>query len=72
MNSKRRIAMLGACMALLTAATTNGTRFAFVDANAALGHYLELYADNPGLRAFYEMVRSAAVAWDGRDPVRML
>jgi hypothetical protein len=56
----------------MTAATTNGTRFAFVDANASLGHYLELYADAPGLRAFYAMVRKAASDWNGRDAVRSL
>ena len=66
-----RLTRLGMPTAM-TAATTAGTRFAFVDANAELGHYLELYADNPGLRAFYEMVRGAAAAWDGRDPVRTL
>ena len=56
----------------MTAATTTGVRFAFVDANALLGHYLELYADNPGLRDFYTMVRNAAIGWDGRDAVRSL
>jgi glutathione S-transferase len=56
----------------MTATTTTGTRFAFADANAALGHYLELYADNPGLRAFYRHVRDAATNWDGHDAVRSL
>ena len=56
----------------MTAATATGTRFAFADANAALGHYLELYADDTGLRAFYRRVREAAANWDGRDAVRSL
>ena len=56
----------------MSAATTSGVRFAFVDANASLGHYLELYADNPGLRDFYARVRQAAMEWDGRDAIRSL
>lgn len=48
------------------------TRFAFVDARQSTGHYLELYHHNPGLDAFYGMVRSAAEDWDGTDPVRPL
>ncbi len=35
-------------------------RFAFADANATLGHYLEIYEDEPGLRAFYANVEQAA------------
>ena len=35
-------------------------RFAFADANAALGHYFEVYEDEPGLRAFYAKIEEAA------------
>ena len=55
----------------LDATTANGTRFAMVDTSAELGHMLELY-EGAKLAAFYALVREAARAWDGRDPVRRL
>ena len=56
----------------MTATTANGVRFAFADANAAMGHYLELYQESDAIRGFYQFVREASVGWDGRNPVRML
>jgi hypothetical protein len=56
----------------MTATAGNGLRFAFADANADMGHYLELYQDDDGIRRFYEFVRNAALGWDGHDPVRSL
>lgn len=52
--------------------TTTGTRFAFVDASATLGHMIELYAKDAGIEEFYWMVKDAARDWDGSDPVRPL
>lgn len=52
--------------------TTTGTRYAFVDATATLGHMVELYEPSPGLRGFYRMVAEAAAGWDGNDPLREL
>jgi Glyoxalase/Bleomycin resistance protein/Dioxygenase superfamily len=40
------------------------------DASAALGHDVEIHADNEGLRDFFEMVRSGAEGWDGSKPLR--
>ncbi|MEP3052227.1 MAG: VOC family protein [Erythrobacter sp.] len=52
--------------------TETGTRFAFVDASASLGHMIELYEPSAAITGFYEMVRSAANDWDGSDPIRTL
>lgn len=52
--------------------TQTGTRYAFVDACASLGHMLELYEPTDQLTGFYAMVREAAQGWDGRDPIRKL
>jgi hypothetical protein len=54
------------------AETTTGTEFAFIDTMAEFGHMTEIYEATPGLRSFYELVRHAAVDWDGTDPVRTL
>ena len=56
----------------MSARTTGGTEFHFVDATATHGHMLELYERSDRLRGFYAMVASAARDWDGHDPVRML
>ena len=55
------------------AMTANGgTEFAFLDATAELGHFIEVYERSEGLLGFYEFVRSASVGWTGDDPVRTL
>ena len=56
----------------MTARTATGTRFAFADARLELGHMLEIYQDDSGLRGFYGMVAAAAESWDGREPIRSL
>lgn len=55
---------------LLCARTTAGNLFAFHDARERLGHLIEIYEPTPALVGFYERVRSAAVDWDGSDPIR--
>jgi hypothetical protein len=40
------------------------------DASAALGHDIEIHAENEGLRGFFEMVRGGAQGWDGSEPLR--
>jgi hypothetical protein len=40
------------------------------DASSCLGHDLEIHAENDGLRGFFDMVRSAAVDWDGSQRIR--
>ncbi|CAN0489910.1 unnamed protein product, partial [Phaeothamnion confervicola] len=47
----------------------NRTRFAFHDARAELGHYIEIYPGAAGTKAFYAKVREAAQAWDGTNPI---
>ncbi|MEP1593374.1 MAG: VOC family protein [Halieaceae bacterium] len=54
------------------ATTETGTRFAYVDTSAVLGHMVELYQEDSGIRDFYAMVAAAAENWDGTDPVRTL
>lgn len=56
----------------MTASTSTGMRFGFVDSCARLGHYQELYEDNPGLRAFYAQIKDMAANWNGAEPVRRL
>ena len=56
----------------LSARTTNGTEFHFVDTRPALGHMIELYQRSDRLRDFYAMVAAAADGWTGAEPVRML
>ena len=40
------------------------------DASAALGHDIEIHADNDDLHGFFAMVRGAAEGWDGSEPLR--
>jgi methylmalonyl-CoA/ethylmalonyl-CoA epimerase len=40
------------------------------DASAALGHDIEIHAENAGLRDFFEMVRAGADGWDGSESLR--
>lgn len=57
---------------VLSAETTTGTRFAFHDALDDRGHLIEIYERTPALAQFYDMVRAAAVDWNGAEPVRRL
>ena len=59
-------------LSLAQSAMAGTTRFVFVDDVAQSGHYWELYEPTTRLLAFYDMVRDAAVGWDGSDPVRTL
>jgi Glyoxalase/Bleomycin resistance protein/Dioxygenase superfamily len=56
----------------LAARTGAGTPFAFHDARATRGHYIEIYERAERLVRFYEMVRDAATGWGGADPIRRL
>lgn len=56
----------------MSARTSNGTEFHFVDARATCGHMLELYERSDRLRDFYAFVADAATRWAGDEPVRML
>ncbi len=56
----------------MSAETSGGLPFRFVDAVDRLGHFVELYPAAPRLVAFYRQVADAAVGWDGSNPVRLL
>jgi hypothetical protein len=56
----------------MSARTTNGTEFHFVDTRATHGHMIELYQRSDRLRDFYAMIAAAAQGWTGAEPVRML
>lgn len=64
------LAAVGIPTAMTAATASSGLRFAFADARALSGHYIELYQDEPSIRDFYQFVKAAAGGWDGRDPVR--
>lgn len=56
--------------------TASGRGAAYMDTRALLGHMVEIYRPNDGLRALYRDVASAAEHWDGKtlrievDPMR--
>lgn len=54
------------------AETLTGTEFAFLDATASLGHFIEVYERSEALLGFYDFVDQAALDWDGQEPVRTL
>jgi hypothetical protein len=54
----------------MSARTSSGVEFCFIDAVASCGHLLELYRASARLLSFYSMVAAAAEGWDGTDPVR--
>ncbi len=56
----------------MSARTTNGTEFHFVDTRPTHGHMVELYQRSDRLCDFYAMVAGAAHGWAGDDPVRTL
>ena len=56
----------------MSARTSAGMEFCFVDTVAMYGHMLELYERSERLLGFYEMVAAASRDWDGADPVRPL
>ena len=49
-----------------------GGQFFFHDARASLGHMIELYEPDTGVRQFYKMVADAARDWDGQAALREL
>jgi hypothetical protein len=51
---------------------TIGARVAYLDTSPPLGGMLEVAEITPAVEEFFGMVRAASVAWDGRDPIRVL
>ena len=56
----------------MSARTTGGTEFHFVDATRRTATCSSSTNGRTGCAACYAMVASAARDWDGHDPVRML
>ena len=57
---------------VLFARTTGGQEFAFCDARADLGHFVEMYEPSDRLLGFYAKVAAAAADWMGEEPVRVI
>ena len=57
---------------LAMSAKASDTRFNFVDARSLMGHFIEIYEPDERLSSFYNIVREASLAWDGKNPVRKL
>lgn len=66
-----RYRALGHEMALYGVAGV-GARAAYMDTNGALPGMIELIEMTEATEAFFTMMKTAADAWDGRDPVRVL
>jgi hypothetical protein len=60
----------GGAELVMSARTTGGTAFHFLDSPTLGGHLVELYERSDRVVDFYAMVASAADAWDGTDPIR--
>jgi hypothetical protein len=54
----------------LYAEVSPGVGFAMMDCRRTLGHFVELYEPTEPLLGVYDLVRSAAQAWDGSDLIR--
>lgn len=57
---------------VVTGRSPAGTPFTYNDSRATLGMMVELIQRAPDIDAIFEMVRSASIGWDGRDPLRTL
>lgn len=51
-------------------ATHGEIEFTMHNARAVWGHNVEIHADNPSFRGFWEQIREASVGWDGQSPIR--
>jgi hypothetical protein len=69
-DTLQRAADLGIDIAFTGRART--TPFAFLDTRRVLGCFVEIYPKTDSILSFYATVASAAVDWDGSNPVRRL
>ncbi len=58
--------------AVFSALLPPSTKAVFVDTLAAFGHFTELYEGTPDVLASYDLVRGAALNFDGRDVLRSM
>ena len=52
--------------------TANGIRFAYVSTDAHPGGMIELIERGTAIENFFGLVRSSAVGWDGKEPIRRI
>lgn len=50
--------------------TVAGAPIVYFDTVKTVGHYIELWDNNPVLKDMFMVVENAAKGWDGKDPVR--
>ena len=50
----------------------NDLRIKWFDAKSTLGHLIEVYEDNLGIRMSYEAVAKASEGWKGENPIRRI
>lgn len=55
-----------------TTAFSTSARVAFLDAEKDLGGHIELYEENPGTQAVFDLFIESHKNWDGKDPIRAL
>jgi hypothetical protein len=62
--------------AVQSGSTGNGVRFAYVDTDTRPGAYpgcmIELIESGAAIDGFFEIVRKAAINWDGSKPLRKI
>jgi catechol 2,3-dioxygenase-like lactoylglutathione lyase family enzyme len=60
------------CEQALEASMDDGTRVAYMDTTAHLGHLTEFWEPSEGIMNLFKLVEDASKNWDGKDPVRLL
>jgi hypothetical protein len=60
------------CERALEGSLSGGTRVAYMDTRAHLGHLTEFWEETEELMGLFRLVEDAAKDWDGKDPVRLL
>ena len=50
--------------------TVGGAPLAYFDTVDSLGHFIELWDNNPAYLDLFRLIEDAAKGWDGSDPVR--
>jgi catechol 2,3-dioxygenase-like lactoylglutathione lyase family enzyme len=63
-------ALAAAGLPLFHAGTSGPVSARWHDARVQLGHHIEVLKRCPEILGFYELIRSSAERWDGRDPLR--
>ena len=53
-----------------TTAFKTSARVCWLDAQKDLGGHIELYEENPGTQAFFDLLKQSHKNWDGKDPIR--